>query len=93
MSLRRKLFRVWCGLTIVFWLIAIFGGDTSLIALKFQVGGWRAAYVHLALTVVMAAGIPLTILLIGRAAFWINDQLRWSGPLASSSDGKSPGGS
>ena len=75
MSLRRKLFRVWCGLTIVL-LIAIFGGDGSLIALKFQVGGWRAAYVHLALTVIMAVGLPLTVLLISRAAFWISDQFR-----------------
>jgi hypothetical protein len=75
-SLRCKLFRVWCGLTIVLWLIAIFGGDASLIALKFQVGGWRAAYVHLALTVVIAAGIPLAVLLIGRAVFWIDDRFR-----------------
>jgi hypothetical protein len=75
MSLRRKLFAVWCGLTIVLWLIAIFGGDASLIALKFELGGWRAAYVHLALTVIMAVGIPLTVFLIGRAAFWINDSL------------------
>jgi hypothetical protein len=30
--------------------------------------------VHFVLTVVMAVGIPLTILLIGRAAFWISDQ-------------------
>jgi hypothetical protein len=74
MSLRRKLFGVWCGLTIVLWGIGIFGGDASLIALKFQVGGWRAAYVHLAVTVVMAVGIPLTVLLIGRVAFWISDQ-------------------
>jgi hypothetical protein len=76
MSLRRKLFRVWCGLTVVLWLLPIFDGDASLIALKFRVGGWRAAYVQFALTVIMAAVIPLTVLLIGRAAFWIRDQFR-----------------
>lgn len=76
MSLRRKLFRVWCGLTIIFWLLPIFDGDASLIALKLQVGGWRAAYVHFALTVFIAIVIPLTVLLIGRAAFWISDQFR-----------------
>jgi hypothetical protein len=55
---------------------ADFGMSASCpITLKFQVGGWRAAYVHLALTVIMA-GIPLTVLLIGRAIFWINDQFR-----------------
>jgi hypothetical protein len=74
MSLRRKLFRVWCGLTIIVWLIAIFGGDGGRIVLKFQVGGWRAAYVHFAITLVLAGGTPLIVLLIGRAAFWIGDQ-------------------
>jgi hypothetical protein len=74
MSLRRKLFRVWCGLTIIVWLIAIFGGDGGRIVLKFQVGGWREAYVHFAITLVLAGGIPLMVLLIGRAAFWIGDQ-------------------
>ncbi len=76
MSLRRKLFRVWYGLTVVLWLLPIFDGDASLIALKFRVGGWRAAYVQFTLTVIMAAVIPLTVLLIGRAAFWIRDQFR-----------------
>jgi len=76
MKLRRKLFRVWCGLTIGYWLLALFGGDWSRIALKFQVGGWRAAYVHLALGVAMAVVVPLAIFFIGRAAFWITDQFR-----------------
>jgi len=81
MSMRRKLFRIWCGLTVVFWLLPIFDGDASLIALKFRVGGWRAAYVHFSLTVIMAVVIPLTVLLIGRTAFWIGDwfQLKWNG--------------
>jgi hypothetical protein len=74
LSLRRKLYRAWCGFTVVWWLIAILGGDASLIVLKFQMGGWRAAYVHLALTVIIAVGIPLTVLLIGRTVFWISDR-------------------
>jgi hypothetical protein len=57
MSLRRKLFKVWCGFTVLWWLICIFGGDGNLILLKFQIGGWRAAYVHLAMTTVIAVGL------------------------------------
>ena len=76
MSLRRKLFGVWCGFAICFWLIAIFGGDGSLIVLKFQVGGWRAAYVHLAITLALAVGIPMAVFLIGRAAFWVGEHIR-----------------
>jgi len=74
MSLRRKLFGVWCGFTVVWWLIGFFGGDGTRLVLKFQVGGWRAAAVLLVMTVVMAVGIPLTILLLGRAALWTADQ-------------------
>jgi hypothetical protein len=76
MSLRRKLFRVWCGFTVVFWLLGIFAGDGSLIVLKFQNGGWRAAFVHLAITLVLALGVPLIVLLLGRAVFWIGDLAR-----------------
>jgi hypothetical protein len=75
MGLRRKLFGVWCGFTIIWWLFGIFGGDGALIALKFQVGGWRAGYVHLALTLVLAFAVLLLVLLVGRAAFWGGDQI------------------
>jgi hypothetical protein len=64
MSLRRKLFGLWCGLT-------VFDGHGALLLLKFQVGGWRAAYVQLAITLLMGVGTPLIVLLIGRAAFWM----------------------
>jgi hypothetical protein len=74
MDLRRKLFWIWCGVTIIFWLSGILDGDGSRIALKFQVGGWRAGYLHLAIALVVAVGIPLMVLLFGRAAFWIRDQ-------------------
>jgi hypothetical protein len=76
MSLHRKLFKVWCGLTILLLLLGIIGGDASQIALKFRVGGWRAAYVQFALAAIMLVGIPLTLLFVGRAAFWVRDQFR-----------------
>jgi hypothetical protein len=74
MSLRRKLFRIWCGVTIVWWLFGIFDGDGARLVLKFQVGGWRAAYLHLALALAIAVVVPLTVLLASRAGFWISDQ-------------------
>jgi hypothetical protein len=74
MSLRRKLFGVWCGFTMVWWLLGIFAGDGARIVLKFQVGGWRAALVPLAIALVMAVVVPLTVLFAGRAAFWVRDQ-------------------
>jgi hypothetical protein len=70
MSLRRKLFQVWCCFTVLWWLVCIFGGDGGLILLKFQVGGWRAAYVHLAVTFLIAVGIPVAVLLLGRVIVW-----------------------
>ena len=76
MNLHRKLHRVWCGLTILLLLLGIIGVDASLIALKFRVGGWRAAYVQLALAVIMLVGIPLTLLFVSRVAFRIHDQFR-----------------
>src|SRR5258708_39105147 len=70
MNLRRTLFRVWCGCTFLWWLIPLFGGDGNRILLKFQMGGWRGAYLHLALTVLIAVGIPVAALLVGRAVLW-----------------------
>jgi hypothetical protein len=75
MSVRRELFRLWCVLTVLVWFAAIFGGDRALIVLKFQAGGWRAAFVHLTFVLIIAVVIPLVVLLIGRAAFWIIDRL------------------
>jgi hypothetical protein len=76
MSLRQKLFGAWCGFSLLWWSIGIFAGDGSLILLKFQKGGWRGAYVHLALTVLIVVGVPLAVLLIGRVVFWGVDRFR-----------------
>ncbi len=84
MSVRRKLFGIWCGFTALWWLFGIFGGDGSLILLKFQNGGWRAAYVHLVLTVLIAASIPAAVLLIGRAILRSADRFCKKPPLGPS---------
>jgi hypothetical protein len=70
MSLRRSLFNVWCGFTVLWWLICIFGGDGNLILLKLQIGGWRAAYAHFAITTLIAVGVPVAALVIGRVIVW-----------------------
>jgi hypothetical protein len=64
MSLRRKLLWTWCGFTIMWWLWGLVS-DGSLVLQKFQVGGCRSAYVHFAVTLVIALVVPLTVLLIG----------------------------
>jgi hypothetical protein len=53
-----QLFGVWCGFTTIWWLFGIFGSDGARIVLKYQVGGWRAAYVQFVMAVVLATGIP-----------------------------------
>jgi hypothetical protein len=80
--LRRKMFGVWCGFTALWWLICIFGGDGNLILLKFQLGGWRAAYVHFAMTTLIAVGVPVAVLLIGRVVAWALEN--WTGTSARS---------
>ena len=75
MSVRRELFRLWCALTGLVWMAAIFGGDGARIARQFQAGGWRAAFVHFTIVLIIAVATPLAILLVGRAAFWISDRI------------------
>jgi hypothetical protein len=74
MNLRRRLFGIWCGLSALWWLIAVFGGDGRLILLKFQIGGWRAAYVHFVVTALIAVAVPAVMLLIGRLFSWSVDR-------------------
>ncbi len=73
MSLRRKLFWAWCGLTIIYWVSgAIYDGNS--IVLKFQMGG-QGRWLHLALGIAVAIAVPAVVLLAGRAVFWIADQI------------------
>jgi hypothetical protein len=76
MSLRRKLFKAWYGFAVLWWLICIFGGDGKLILLKLQTRGWRAAYVHLAVTALVAIGVPVAVLLLGQVGFWAAGRIR-----------------
>jgi|HubBroStandDraft_6_1064221.scaffolds.fasta_scaffold2029543_2 hypothetical protein len=69
MNLRRKLFMIWCGFTVL-WLVWGIVSDGGLVLLKYQAGGWRAAYMHLTLTVLIAVAIPLAMLFLGRIVLW-----------------------
>jgi hypothetical protein len=69
MNFRRKLFMIWCGFTVL-WLLWGIVSDGGLVLLKFQVGGWRAAYVHFTLTVLIAVAIPLAVLFLGWIVLW-----------------------
>jgi hypothetical protein len=73
MSLRRKLFWAWCGLTLICWVSGAIH-DGSGIVLKFQIGG-QGRWIHLALGIVVAIAVPVVVLLAGRAVFWAADQL------------------
>jgi hypothetical protein len=70
MSLQRKLLWTWLGFTFLWWLFAL-APDGSVLVLKFQVGGWREAYIHVVLFLVMGIGVPLIVFLIGWAALWV----------------------
>jgi hypothetical protein len=76
MSFRRRLFLAWCGFTALWWLWGIFGGDGSLILLKYQIGGWRAAYVHFGVTVFIAPFVPMVTLLVGIVGIRGADKIR-----------------
>lgn len=76
----RKLFFLWCIATAIWLCIGIFGGDGAIILKKFQVGGWRAAYVHVGLTILIAVIAPATVLALG----WLT--LRVAGRLGAKSN-------
>jgi len=63
-TLRRRLFQIWCALTALWWLGAVFGNG-SLILIKFTLGGWHAAFVPFVVTLIIAVGVPVAILLAG----------------------------
>jgi len=69
-TLRRKLLWVWLGFTVLWWLFGL-ATDGSRLVLKFQVGGWRGAYVQLVLFLIVSIGVPLVVFLLGWALLWI----------------------
>jgi hypothetical protein len=75
MNLRRRLFIVWCGFTVL-WLLWGIVSDGGLVLLKFQVGGWRAAYGHFTLTILIAVAVPAVALLLGRIVLWAASRIR-----------------
>jgi hypothetical protein len=72
MSLRSKLFWLWCVTALIFWS----AGDASRVALKYQVGGWRAAYVHFFISLGLASVVALVPVLISLMGLWIASQVR-----------------
>jgi hypothetical protein len=52
---------------LLFWS----AGDASRVALKYSVGGWRAAYVHLIVSVALAFLVALVPVLISLIVFLI----------------------
>ena len=77
MNPQRKLFWAWCGFTFLWglWGLGWLASDRGFIALNFQFGGWRDAFLHLTLFLVVGIGVPLVLLLIG----WIALRLRRKG--------------
>ena len=65
MGLRSKLFWMWCTVVVAWWLVS----DAGRIALKFQIGGWRAAYVPFLLSLAIGLVIVIVPVLIGRIGF------------------------
>ena len=74
MITRHRLFQIWCSLTALWWLGAIFVNG-SLILLKFTLGGWRAAFVPFVVTVLIAVIVPVAILFAGWIVTWIVESL------------------
>jgi hypothetical protein len=72
MSLRSKLFWLWCVAALIFWS----AGDASRVALKYQVGGWRAAYVHFFVSLAFASVVALVPVLISLLGLWITRRIR-----------------
>ena len=72
MGLRSKLFWMWCVVALIFWS----AGDASRVALKFQVGGWRAAYVHFFVSLAFASVVALVPVLISLIGLWTASRIR-----------------
>jgi hypothetical protein len=68
--MRRSLFRIWLGLTVAYWVVGT-AHDANLLLLKLHYRDWT----YLLLAAIMAFGVPLAVLGLGRAILWIADSL------------------
>jgi hypothetical protein len=74
MNVRRGLFRIWIVLTVVY-VIWGFIDSAEGIYWKFHISA-QGRWLLLAIAVAMAVGVPLLVLGIGWAFFWIADGFR-----------------
>ena len=74
MNIRRILFRVWIGLSVVYAVIGTIGSFEDIV-LRFRLGA-NHPWLHLSLALTMLVGVPLVGLGLGRMAFWATDLLR-----------------
>jgi hypothetical protein len=71
MNVPRGLFQVWILLTIAYEVLG-FINSAPRIVLKFQLAA-DGRWLLLAMAIAMAAGVPLLVLGLGRALFWMFD--------------------
>jgi hypothetical protein len=74
MNVRRGLFRIWIVLTVVYVIWGVIASAEG-IYWKFHISA-QGRWLHLAIAVAMAVGVPLLALGTGGAFFWIADGLR-----------------
>jgi hypothetical protein len=74
MNVRRGLFRIWIAVTAVYVIWGIIDSAEG-IYWKFHISA-QGRWLHLAIAVAMAVGVPLLVLGIGWAFFWIADGFR-----------------
>jgi hypothetical protein len=76
MRIRTWMFAVWGVSALLFWSL----GDASRVALKYQVGGWRTAYLHFFLSVVFALLVAFIPAAIASTAILIFRRKNKTGP-------------
>jgi hypothetical protein len=71
MSIRHGLFQVWIVLTDAYEVLGFIDGAPRII-LKFQLAA-QGRWLLLAMATAMAVAVPLFVLGLGRALFWMSD--------------------
>jgi hypothetical protein len=74
MNARRRLFRTWIFLTIIYEISGIINSADS-IYMKFHLGA-QGRWLHLVIAVTMAVGVPAFVLGLGWMLFWIVDGIQ-----------------